>query len=214
MRKLFSLPLLLFCMQMQAQNKDSYWSAGINPLGLVELIQAIGPCGSYRISPGFEAWSEVSYLFAARNRIYDWKNLQGYRFIFQTRYYINREKTFFIAPEFRLKHYAYNTTGAFLNPATADTLFSYPYHASQLLLGGALVFGGQVVLSNKRQLYLEMTSGLGAKHRRIKRTGFPAGYQYFYSRLEKGFSISYDENDTGAPYLPIGIRLIWKCNSR
>ncbi len=212
MTKLFLFSLLVLCLQTNAQNKDSYWSVGVNPLGLVELTQAIGPCGSYRISPSFEAWGEVSYLFAGRNRINDWKNLQGYRFIFQTRYYYNRDKTFFIAPEFRLKHYAYNTAGSFVNPVTSDTLLSYPYHASQLLLGGALVFGGQVVLSYKHQLYLEMTTGLGAKHRRIKRTKFPGGYQYFYLRTRRAFDLSYDDDDTGAPYLPIGFRLIWKLN--
>ena len=122
----------------------------------------MGPCFSYHLSPSFEFWSEVSYVFGGPDRIEDWKRLSGFRFILQARYYPGKRKTFFIAPEFRLKHYTYNSTASFLNTTTSDTLNTYPFHGSQWLTGGALVFGNQFVLSRRHQLYLEVTIGAGS----------------------------------------------------
>lgn len=210
MRKICLLPLLLFCTQTHAQHKRPYWNIGINPFSIVEIIPAIGPCLSYRISPRFELWGEASYLFGGPDRINNWKNLQGYRFIFQPRYYTNRSKTFFIAPEFRLKHYTYNATANFINSTTADTLNSYPYKGLQLLVGGALLIGGQAVLSRRHHLYLEITTGIGAKQRHIKRNNVPAGYFYYHSYRAYIFNPSYDDNYRIDPYVPLGFRLIWK----
>jgi len=141
MRKFFVLSILLFYLQTKAQTKKPYWSAGVNPLGIIEVIPAVGPCFSYHLSPSFEFWSEASYLFGGPDRIEDWKRLSGFRIIMQARYYPGKRKTFFIAPEFRLKHYTYNSTASFLNTTISDTLNNYPFHGSQWLTGGALVFG-------------------------------------------------------------------------
>jgi Protein of unknown function (DUF3575) len=212
MRNLFALLSLLSCLQTKAQIKKSYWSVGVNPLGLIEVIPAVGPCVSYRLSPAFEFWGETSYLFGGPNRIEDWKNLNGYRLIFQGRYYPGKKKRFFIAPEFRLKHYTYNSKTSFINSTSSDTLNNYPYHGSQWLTGGALVFGNQFVLSRSHQLYLEVTAGVGSKLRRITRSRVPAGYQYFAPFPDHAFSIGYNDDNRNDPYVPLGFRLIWKLN--
>jgi len=211
MKKISLLPLLLFCTYINAQSKKSYWSAGLNPLGVIEVIPAIGPCFSYRISPRFEVWSEASYLFGGPNRIYDWQHLKGYRFILQPRFYTKRGSMFFIAPEFRLKHYSYKATGSFINSTIGDTLNSFPYQGSQVLIGGAFVVGGQIVLSRRHHLYLEITGGIGSKVRHIKRAKVPADYHYYYYR-RNAFSTGYNDDGRIDPYVPLGFRLIWKLN--
>lgn len=215
MGKIFLLPILFSCSQIHAQSGNSYWSLGTNPFSFVEVIPAIGPCFSYRISQRFELWSEASYLFGGPDRIDNWKNLQGLRFIFQPRYYINRNRTFFIAPEFRLKHYSYNATATFINSTTSDTLNSYPYKGLQLLVGGALLIGGQAVLSRRHHLYLEITTGIGAKQRHIKRNNVPSGYFYYHYYSRDSFDFTdYDDEYRIDPYVPLGFRLTWKLIER
>lgn len=215
MRKIYLLPLLLlFCTQIHAQSKRSYWSVGVNPFGFIEIFPTIGPCLSYRLSPRFELWSEGSYVFNGSYKVTNWKNLKGFRFIFQPRFYTDRSKTFFIAPEFRLRHYSYNATASFINSTTSDILNDYPYKGAQLLVGGALVIGDQTVLSRRRHLYLEVTAGIGARQRHIKRNNVPAGYSYYHYVRPFSFNLFsfYEDNNIMEPYAPLGFRLLWKLN--
>ncbi len=193
-----------------AQTKYPYWSVGVNPMSLGESMASIGPCAAYRLSPGIELWAEVSYIYNNLYKINDWKNLHGYRFIFQPRFYSGSNKSFFITPEFRLKQYSYNGSGTFINAASFDTLNSYPHRASQILVGGAIVFGTQTSLSRRNNLFLEITAGIGGKLRSIKRKNIPSGYKYYLQTGGFGLAPHYEWHNDGTPYFPLGFRLIWR----
>lgn len=215
MKKICFVPLFFIFSQVQAQSAHtSYWSIGINPLGIVETIPSIGMNMSYRISPRFEIWGETSLLVGNPYKIQGWKNLKGYRLIFQPRYYTGGEKRFFIAPEFRLKQYSYSSTGTFMNISGADTLYDYSYKGSQVLIGGAFVMGGQFILSKQHHLYLEVTAGIGSKQRFITRKNDLINYKYQEARNCFALAPHYDWDDTGAVYFPLGFRLTWKLNQR
>jgi hypothetical protein len=193
-----------------AQTKYPYWSIGVNPFSLGESMSSIGPCAAYRLSPRIELLGEASYIFMNLYKISDWKNLHGYRFIFQPRLYTGRNKIFFITPEFRLKQYSYNTSATFINNVSLDTLKNYDHKASQLLIGGALVMGFQARLSKAHNLYLEITGGIGAKQRYIKRKNIPSGYNYNLKTGGFGLAPHYEWDNDGTPYFPLGFRLIWR----
>jgi Protein of unknown function (DUF3575) len=206
----FLFCILFFCNAGTAQTKFSYWSVGINPFSPGESMSSIGPTIAYRVSPKLELWAETSFIFYNLYASNSWKNLNGYRFIFQPRYYMGRRKAFFIAPEFRLKQYSYTTSFTFINSTTADTLQNYSHKASQLLIGGAFVTGKQVLLSRRHNLYLELTAGIGAKQRYIKRKNIPAGYKYYQQSGGFGLAPHYEWDNDGTPYFPVGLRLTWK----
>jgi hypothetical protein len=213
MKKIYLLPLLFLFTQLHGQSyRSPYWSIGVNPLGVIEPMSVIGPCFSYHVLPRIELWGEISYLFKNLYLTNELKNMRGYRFIFQPRYYTDNSKTIFIAPEFRLKQYSYNASATFINSTTADTLTNFPYRGSQVLAGGAFILGGQIVLSKQNHLYLEITAGIGGKQRYIKRKNVPAGYTYEVQNGGFGFNPHYDRNNDGTPYIPLGFRLIWKLN--
>lgn len=193
-----------------AQETHKYWSIGINPLSPAESMSSIGPCAAYRISSRMELWGELSFIFYNLYKIGDWENLRGYRFVFQPRYYLGNSKTFFITPELRYKQYSYNSTLTFTNSTSTDTLKNYSHKSTQYLIGGALVLGKQLVLSERRKLYLEITAGIGGKQRYIKRKNIPTGYKYEVILGGFGLQPHYQWDNDGTPYFPLGFRLIWK----
>lgn len=192
-----------------AQQKYPYWSVGFNPLSVGESMSAIGPTVAYRFSPRLELWSEGSVIFSNLYKLSNWQNLKGYRFILQPRYYVKATKTFFISPEFRLKQFSYGGSLDFINKISADTLKKYNYEGAQFLIGGALVLGKQFTLSARHQLFLELTAGLGAKQRTIKRKNIPAGYNYYIQPGGFGLSPHYEWDNDGTVYFPLGLRLSW-----
>jgi len=200
----------LLTIRASAQKPQSYWSIGFNPLSLAESMSSIGPSVAYRLSPAIELWAEGSIIFNNLYKMEDWKNLRGYRFIFQPRFYVGRSKKIFITPEFRLKHYSYNSTGTFINSNTVDTLDNYAHKASQTLIGGAFVAGTQLNLSKRKNFLLEVTAGIGAKQRNIKRKSIPSGYEYFLQTGGFGLKPHYEYDNDGTPYFPLGFRLVWK----
>jgi hypothetical protein len=211
MGKLLFMPLLLLQLYTSAQSDHAYWSVGLNPLGIGEIISAVGPCASYRVSPHLELWIEWAYLFEGPWGVYKWRNIKGYRLIFQPRYYIGKSKRFFLTPEFRLKHYSYNSVDQFINPGNGDTLNNQSYHGSQFLTGGAFILGEQLVLSRRHNLHLEVTIGLGSKYRQITRTKIPDGY-FFNGYTSNGIGPAFSLNGINSLYVPLGFRLIWKLN--
>lgn len=193
-----------------AQSSKSYWKVGINPLGLLEPMPLIGPAASYRFSPKIELWSEASYIFSNLYIFPDWKNVKGYRFILQPRFYPGRDQSFFIAAEFRLKHYTYKSYDDFYNASGGDTLHDFHYDASQVLLGGAVLAGETISLDKKDHLFLELTLGLGSKVRKVKIENAPAGFEKIYYQRRYALSASYDINNANLFYMPLGIRIMWK----
>jgi hypothetical protein len=206
----FSFLLSLSFVVLFAQQKKARWSVGVNPLALAESQMSAGPAVAYRFNNRFELWSEASYIFANSYMPRHWKNMKGERFILQPRYYLGGAKSFFIVPEFRLKSYSFDNSLNFINAATADTLHAFPFRERQLLVGGALVAGKQYPLSKKNCLYLEITAGLGAKHRLIKRKNIPGGYRFY--NIKGGFALkpAYEDDNTGTVLFPLGFRLFWR----
>lgn len=208
MKKLYFFFFLFFVNHLHAQSPDARWSVGVNPLSVVESMASIGPAISYRLSPRVAIWAEGSYIFSNLYAYDSWKNLQGYRFEFQPRWYTGTRKLFFIALEYRLKHFTYNTSGTFINKAIADTLNDYSYKGSQVLSGGAFVIGKQVNISHR--LFLEITLGIGSKKRVITSKNIPAGYNLYEPERRQAFTLSYNENNVNEVYVPLGFRLMWR----
>lgn len=206
--------VLVFASTASAQKKYGYWSIGFNPLSMGESMSSAGPCMAYRISPRVELWGETSFIFYNLYQLTKWQNLKGYRFIFQPRYYTGKKRTFFVTPELRIKQFSYNTALDFINASIPDTLKNYPHKSAQFLIGGALVFGKQFVLSLRHHLFLEITAGVGAKQRYITRKNIPAGYEYKITQGGFGLQPHYEWNNDGTPYFPLGVRLIWKLTGK
>jgi hypothetical protein len=204
--------LSLFYAVSFAQDRKSSWRVGVNPLALAESQISVGPAVAYRYANRFELWSEVSCIFANSYMPRHWKNMKGLRFILQTRYYLGESKAFFVTPELRLKTYSFDNSLNFINATTADTLNAFPFKERQFLAGGALVLGRQYHLSKKNGLKLEITAGLGAKHRFIKRKNIPGGYRF--NNIKGGFALkpAYEDDNTGTVLFPVGFRLMWEIN--
>lgn len=212
MKKLYFL-FLVFCFYYSsAQLSKSYWSVGINPLGLVEPMPLIGPSVSYRFSPRIELWAEASYIFSNLYIFPDWRRVRGYRFILQPRFYPGRNHLFFVAAEFRLKHFTYKTYDNFINPSSLDTLNNFHYKGSQILPGGAVLIGKTISLDQKDRLFLEMTFGLGSKLRKVKFENVPAGFVRAYYQKKYSLNVEYDVNNAHLFYMPLGLRIMWKLN--
>lgn len=209
--KKFSTLLLILCSHYSnAQFFKSYWNVGINPLGLAEPMPLIGPSVSYKVSPKIELWSEVSYIFSNLYIFPDWKKVRGYRFILQPRFYPGRNHSFFVAAEFRLKHFTYKTYDNFINPSNSDTLNDFHYNGSQVLAGGAAIIGNTMRLDKKDRLFLEMTFGVGSKLRKVKFENVPAGFEKAYNQRRYAFTVEYDINNANLFYMPLGVRIMWK----
>ncbi len=210
MKKIMLAAFILATQSLEAQQKFPYWTAGLNPLSLGESLSSIGPCTGYRVTPVMEFWAEGSYIFYNLYKVAGWEKVHGYRFIFQPRFYLGADHRIFLAPELRIKNFSYQVALPLVNPATADTLDDYRHRARQFQLGGALVIGMQICLSGRKQLFLELTAGIGGKERFIKRKNIPAGYVYEPQRGGFGLAPHYEWDQDGTPYVPLGARLIWK----
>jgi hypothetical protein len=138
----------------------------------------------------------------------EWKNMKGFRFIFQPRYFTNKRRTFF-TPEFRLKNFSFDNRLTLINHSTNDTLHSYPIRESQTVIGAALVCGEQFIISRKHDIIMELTIGIGGRTRYIKRKNLPAGYEYTPFDGFKEFYINYDANKSSTGSFPLGIRFVW-----
>ncbi|MEJ7627264.1 MAG: DUF3575 domain-containing protein [Ferruginibacter sp.] len=207
-RSVLTIIILFYFLTAESQEVNT-WHISFNPLNLAEPQVSIGTGFEYRFLNRFGLWSEVSVILFNSYLNKEWSKLNGFRFIFQPRYYTGDARSFFITPELRLKGFNYHTTGNFINPAIADTL-NLNYKASQMLIGGAIVFGKKINLSANKKLVLEITAGIGAKHRSIKRKDIPAGYTYLF--LENAFGLAPHTNydNDGTPYFPAGLRLFWQ----
>ncbi len=214
MRKLILLPALFLSVTIKAQGDQRYWSVGVNPFSPGESMSSAGPCVAFRVSPRLELWGEGSFIFHNLYKINDWEKLKGYRLIFQPRYFVGKERSFFISPEFRFKQFSYTNSLPFVNKTTNDTLHSYSHRASQVLVGGAFVMGDQFVLSKRRNLFMEVTIGIGVKQRFISRKNIPGGYQYYLQPGGFGLAPHYNWNNNGTPYFPLGFRLIWRLQGK
>jgi hypothetical protein len=198
--------------QLDAQQKTPWWSIGVNPLGLAESLSSIGPCAEYRVSPAISFWAEGSYIFHNLYKIANWKNVKGYRFIFQPRIYLGNSRSFFLAPELRIKQFNYHTTLTFINDDMQDTLTGFFHRAHQSQVGGAFVMGVRSWLSKDHKMGAELTMGVGGKVRYIRRRNVPAGYKFEPVTGGWGLAPHYEWDRDGTVYFPLCIRLVWKLN--
>ncbi len=195
------------------KNKFNYWRVGVNPLALAEPHLSIGPCVSYRFNERLELWTEASFIFANSYLPTPWANVKGFRYILQPRYFTGDEENFFIAPELRIKEYGFINTSQkkFINTALADTSFFSGFKETQFLIGGSVVIGMQITLSKKKHISMDLTLGIGAKHRVIKRKNVPEGYEsYFEPQRGYGLGPHYEYNDDGTVYIPLCARFLWR----
>jgi hypothetical protein len=197
-----------------------------NPLSPAEPVFAMGPSFGNRFSPRSEYFTELAYV--AKSPYYDYYDLgslHGGRLIVQYRYHflqrwqpllkmigmVNQERAarrnFFAGLEFRYKPYRFSSSRAFINEITHDTLQHFAYRAGAVSIGGAILFGGTLNLSKKRNWKLEITSGLGAKQKIIRYKNVPAGYIYLRSFAKDGPIIPAFDDEAGSPYIPFAFRL-------
>lgn len=212
MKRVYLLPLFFLYTAVCGQAIYPRWNVGVNPLSVIESMPSIGPCVSYRFSQKLEAWGETSVIFGNLYAKSLGTNVSGYRFIVQPRFYPGKKHLFFIAVEFRLKQYSYNSSGTFINHSTNATLQNFPYKASQVLPGWAFVFGKQMIMSQNHHLYLDLTVGFGSKQRNITIKNKPAGYEYNYVS-PRSYVPQYGANNTESVYFPVGVRLMWRLNN-
>jgi hypothetical protein len=199
-----------------------------NPLGLLEPQIAVGFGAGTRTSERSEFFTEIAYL--GRNPIYKYDELNyyhGVRFLAQYRYHFlqqwrplinlgriteyqrerRRKGQFFVGVEFRFKPVYFSAYNAFENKITADTLNKFPYKASAQSIGGAIFFGETVTLNKKSNWLLELTIGIGARHKFVKYTNVPQGYSVIPKQPREWNFVPDIDAAVGMPYLPCTIRL-------
>lgn len=199
--------MLIVCTSFYVcRSQQHSFSIGINPLTLLEPQAGIGPAAEYTLSNRFSLFAETNYLFNGSYLPQDWNNLSGYRFIFQPRYFITKQHDFFIAPEFRIKSYSYNTISPFITPAFPGSIIDVSYRARQIIVGGAINIGGQFFINKKKNLYLDILVGIGEKQRSVKRN-VPDDYEYYRERGAFGLKPNY-EAEGSAPYFPAVFRFM------
>lgn len=209
MKTFLSLYFIVCTFCLKAQKAENNFSLGFNPLGLAESQMFVGPTASYRISPRYELWSEVGVVVRNNFMPKEWTDMSGFRFIFQGRRYSQTKQNNFIAAEFRFKNFSSNDIRDFINEGNGNILSSLPFRQNQSIVGGAIVFGKRYYLNSKKKFYLESTIGIGAKVRFTKAKNAPAGYT-FTKPIEGGPGLSIKYDDTGLPYIPLGLRMMWK----
>lgn len=204
---LFYFILCSFC--VKAQRAEGILSLGLNPLGLAESQMFLGPTASYKISKRYELWSEVGVV--ARNNFMpkEWTNMSGFRFVFQGRSYSAAKQNNFIAVEFRFKNFSSDDVRDFINESNGNILQAVPYRQNQKILGGAVLFGKRFYLNPSKRFFLEGTIGIGAKQRFTKAANAPTDYT-FTKPIEGGPGLAIKYDDVGLPYVPLGVRIMWK----
>lgn len=210
MRWLSLFILATISLSAGAQSPARGWYLGVNPLSMAEPQTSLGPAFERRLSNKIGIWAEASFMFYNAYLNVDRKKLRGLRLVLQPRLYTNQRRTFFITPEIRFKNFSYNTNGNFVNNGNADTLYGLNHRANQSLIGGAFVMGRQFILSRKNGFSLELTAGVGGRHRLVNRKKIPDGYEYLQPKRSFGLSPDFESDDIGGPYFPFGIRFMWR----
>ncbi len=109
--------------------------------------------------------------------------------------------------EFRFKPVHFSSYNTFKNSITADTLNKFLYRANALSLGGAILFGETFNISKNGNWLLELTIGIGAKHKFVKYKNIPAGYAVIPKQPREMDFIPAVDEAIGMPYIPCTLRL-------
>jgi Protein of unknown function (DUF3575) len=190
---------------------EKYFS--FNPFGLAEPQMAIGAGFGCRFSERSEYFTELSYLLKTPFYSYQANSLNGFRFLGQYRYHFLQKNTNrFIGAEFRLKMYEFTGKNTFVNNTSHDTLKSVSYNANAVSLGGAIVFGNTYNLSRNGMWKIEITAGIGAKHKLVSFKRALKEYEVIIQSKPDGLAPPYIFEAVGMPYIPCTIRLKYLIN--
>ncbi|MFZ4059520.1 MAG: hypothetical protein ACOYKE_15355 [Ferruginibacter sp.] len=185
---------------------QSHFTIGINPLVGVEPHLPIGASLGIRFSPRVELWQSFDYLTKGFYATSYNKGTKGFRYILQPRWYTGYRKMFFIAGEFRYRQYSIIQESGITNGI--DTV-AIQHRSTQIVPGGAIVFGKKFILNRKANWLIEVFAGIGAKQRIIHRKNIPAGYTVVnYRPLSFALAPNFDD-EIGMPYFPIGMRIAY-----
>ena len=168
---------------------------------------AIGLGFGYRISGGYELWSETSILkkglLAADGPV------NGFRQILQVKEFVGQQKHVFFAQELRYKYYAFLDSGEFLNKTTSVRLSGVPNFQRHFVYGAGFQLGYRAAIGKSERLRLEFSAGIGIKNKVITRRGVPPGYVY-NPITSTDLNIRDEINTSGiAVYCPGSLRLIY-----
>ncbi|MBN9383701.1 MAG: hypothetical protein J0H74_23290 [Chitinophagaceae bacterium] len=207
----YMLAATLAGLSLRAQ-PPSRWTLSFNPFGLVEPPAAIGLGVGYRFSRRVELWSETSFL---TNGLFQTEGpLAGIRQILQTKYFIYKDGSFFVAAEVRYKNFQYRDKEDFYNPATHDSLRSFSNFSRHYFFGAGLQVGGREPLTRDGKLQVELVAGLGVRKVYIEREDVPQGYEYRNFHASKDVNAIENARNPGPMYFPGSIRLIYLFGKR
>ncbi len=217
MRK-YSIAIIFFACNFLETNaqyagEEKMKALSFNPFSIAEPHAALGLGFSNNFTKRSSYFAELSYVFKAPVYKSPDPLTGGYRLLMQYRYRVNRQYKayYFVGTEFRIKHYGFNGNNKlFVNAATADTLKSYKYHATATSIGGGIVIGSIFSISKNKKWQLEITTGIGVKHKFIAYKNLSAGYKLLKPKFERrpdSFGPPEIDEAVGMPYIPGAVRL-------
>lgn len=195
-----------------AQLPKGSYAIGVNPFGFGEPSIAIGVSGYHQFSNKISIMAEPSFLIGNIHSFPNtWKQIKGFRIVVQPKVSVSFDNKFYMGLDGRFKTYSFKSTGSFIKNDLSDTITVNNFFQRQTLFGGALMFGLYVNLNKKSTVFLDMSMGIGVKHRLIKRVSNIAGYDKFYLQRQSDVALypQYEYNNAGTVYAPGGIRLIF-----
>lgn len=195
-----------------------------NPLALIEPQMAIGAGFGNRFTERSEYFIELSYILKQPfyNAQPENERVNGYRLITQYRYHLlqnykanmimgkssnnrNRKHNPFLAVEFKIKAFNYNTERVLANKTTLDTLQKMNYETNNFNIGAALLFGETYDISE--HFKFELTIGIAGKDRTIKYKNAKPGYEEIGKRRTDTYSPLNIDNPGATPYFAVALRL-------
>ena len=195
-----------------------------NPFAIFEPQATIGLGFGNRFSQRSEFYGELSYL--TKTPFYDYRinDLRGYKIVTQYRYHflqqwkpiingsrVARERRGRFQPftgiEFRFKNFSFSSNKTIYSDLPRDTISSYNYKTTATVIGGAIIFGSTYKISRNEKWNLEVTSGIGARHRFVKNLNLPAGYKVLDQRRYYAFRLPPIDEAIGLPYFPIAVKI-------
>lgn len=180
-----------------------------NSLGLAEPQAAVGLGFTKMFAPRSSYFTELSYIFKSPFYQEAYPVTGGYRWLLQYRYHNIKDnrRNHFWGAEFRMKGYGFTGTNTFINKVSNDTLITYPYKAQATSVGGAILLGTIFNLSRNNRWQMEITCGIGAKHKFVKYKNLQQGYKPTFPEGGWGLKPPEINEAVGMPYFPTTIRL-------
>ena len=207
------LTLSLFALSVVGQSKlpiptpGRKWGLSLNPCGLFEFPMAFGAGISYRLSNTMELWSETSLLHGSIVR--DSGSSTGIRQILQLKRFLDHEGMF-IAIEARYRYFSYHNFSNFYSPAANTVLTGIPNTSYHSIVGAGVQIGQRFHFpgSSNGKFLVEITGGIGVKHKTIRRPDIPSGYKYANVQIDVNIKDLIETPGTTF-YIPGSLRLIY-----